>query len=436
MFQISLIRTDGVSESIEFSLYCKGKPVSCLSSYNEPTYCIAKGSLIRILLKSKQSKLLVCSGSFNTEVFPKEGFQWVPMSTSPQDLFSKLPEEVNPPRLLILISSDILSPVVESSEAESEDCDTYKTNTNKTHDTHKINSDDIDTNKMIKDKNDEILIENLKLKENLSLLNAENEKNKFFAGKFEELYTQCKKEFDDIKALHENEKNKNAELLETIKKLNDEIESTKINAKMREEFLEGLLSYREQSHNRKSVENKEIDSTQDLDNNKTTATPVINTKSYPRHSFNLKSNKSGEGIDMYRKQEPKRRVLSEINFNNEKQNTCTALNEYMKKNKKNGAFKKESGNIYQYGKKKVFITLKNGNLLCRVGGGFENIDKFVAKNPETRILSCPDPSKKLNKIPAKKLQKKQKPKSMNFADLDCTENYFGKGSNPEYYETE
>ena len=61
----------------------------------------------------------------------------------------------------------------------------------------------------------------------------------------------------------------------------------------------------------------------------------------------------------------------------------------MKKTNRTGLFQRDQGNIFKFGKKKVYITVKHGNLLCRVGGGFENIEDFIIKNQEPKHSISP-----------------------------------------------
>ena len=41
-----------------------------------------------------------------------------------------------------------------------------------------------------------------------------------------------------------------------------------------------------------------------------------------------------------------------------------------------------SANNYAFGRLKVFMQVKNGNLTVRVGGGFMSIKEFLAQNAE------------------------------------------------------
>jgi hypothetical protein len=291
----------------------------------------------------------VCSGTYKTEAFPGEGFQWLPLSISPQDFYSKLPEEVTNPRVLVLLSYD-LSPVIELSEAESEEVDSIR------HDTS-------------------LHVEVKKMQYRISDLEGKIRKNEILTNEFKILYTESCKENEVLKKKLEEESKTSKNLKETIEKLKADYEESKRNAQLREEFLESLI-------NDKRKERISDAGVSDKENYEVCEDRKV-------HSRNAIARKSSVGVlenITNRENRPKKtvgnkKVVSETTLNNAK-NTEIAILAYMKKTKKLGKFVKDTGNVYRYGKKKIFITLKNGNLMCRVGGGFEGIDKFVEKNSE------------------------------------------------------
>lgn len=350
MLQISVIRTEGISDNTELCVFFDGKPAKALERFSEPIYSAQQGSLMRIILKNKLTKVPVCSGTYKTEAFPGEGFQWLPLSISPQDFYSKLPEEVTNPRVLVLLSYD-LSPVIELSEAESEEVDSIR------HDTS-------------------LHIEVKKMQYRISDLEGKIRKNEILTNEFKILYTESCKENEVLKKRLEEESKTSKNLRETIEKLKVDFEESKRNAQLREEFLESLI-------NDKRKERNSDAGVSDKENYEICEDRKINSR-------NAIARKSSVGVlenITNRENKPKKivsnkKIVSEMSTINNAKNTETAILAYMKKTKRFGKFVKDTGNMYRYGKKKIFITLKNGNLMCRVGGGFEGIDKFVEKNSE------------------------------------------------------
>ena len=56
------------------------------------------------------------------------------------------------------------------------------------------------------------------------------------------------------------------------------------------------------------------------------------------------------------------------------------LNMYPERQKLQIMFLRESEGVYQFGQKRVYIKIEKGNqILCRVGGGYMNIDDFITQ---------------------------------------------------------
>ncbi|OMJ71985.1 hypothetical protein SteCoe_29661 [Stentor coeruleus] len=350
MLQISIIRTEGVSENTELNVFFDGKSVKALERHPEPIYAIQKGAIMRIILKNKTTKVPACSGTYKTETFP-EGFQWLPLSISPQDFFHNLPDEVGIPRILVLISYD-LSPVIELSEAESEDIDSLKYDSS-------------------------LYLEVKKMQSKISDLEGKVKKNEVLMNEFKMLYAESCKDNEGLRKKLEDEVKNSKSLKEAVEKIKAEYEESKNNALLREEFLESLINDKKNKRNNdmgiSDKENFEV-----FEDKKIESYREIVRKSSVEVLENVINRSSG-----IRKPNSAKRVLSETTcYRSNDKNTEHAIQAYMKKTKNTGKFIKDSGNVYRYGKKKIFITLKNGNLLCRVGGGFEGIDKFIAKNTE------------------------------------------------------
>lgn len=350
MLQISIIRTEGVSENTELCVFFDGKSGKALERHTEPMYAIQKGAIMRIILKNKLTKVPACSGTYKTDTFP-EGFQWLPLSISPQDFFHKLPDEVGIPRILVLISYD-LSPVIELSEAESEDVDSLKYDPS-------------------------LHLEVKKMQSKISELEGKVKKNEVLMNEFKILYTESCKDNEVLRKKLEDEVKSKKVLKEAFEKIKADYEESKNNALLREEFLESLINDKKNKRNSDvgvmDKENFEV-----FEDKKVESYREMARKRSVEVLENVTNRPSG-----FRKPNSAKRVLSETTcYRSNAKSTENAIQAYMKKTKIVGKFIKDSGNVYRYGKKKIFITLKNGNLLCRVGGGFEGIDKFIAKNAE------------------------------------------------------
>ena len=362
MFQLTIIRAEGVPDNIEILIFIEGKLVSPIPKRSELTYYIPNKCQLRILVKNKQTKLSVCSASIKTEILPLEGFQWLPLSSSPSDLYTFIPENVSLPRILILLSSGLLSPIVELSEGESEENDSILS---------EVQRFKIEPNMQISD-----------FKSIINSITSENEKNKFLANKFKTLYSECKQEMEDFKHKYEEEKKITLDLINKVKTMTDEQNEIKANAKMREEFLESLINERE-----KHYKNLGIESLRDSSNFER----ILETR--PKTEIRKSLSRNSLNINLQKENFDTKKYHSQRKTGSENTPVCTnktineALKDFMKKNKRQGLFKFDNGNTYKYGNKKVLISMKNNKLLCRVGGGFENIEDFVAKNPENKSAS-------------------------------------------------
>lgn len=306
MFLIQVIRFEGVGENIDQFVYTQGK---LAEKVGENGVLGIFPGVLKILVKSKSGKVPICTGNYQTSSLPKVGFQWLPLSKNSQNMFFSLPLEVKEPRVLVQVTNDTLSPVVEQ---------------------------------------------------------VESEENENFAEKIGTNHLECRKEVEEFKIKYEKVLRDNEELREEIKLMRARQEDIKNNAKMREEFLEQLINYRE---NKNCPENT-----------------VNNQEIYEKKDFltcenrEFKENLPSRENSAYK---PKKVVGEILNSCKKEKIIHDAVQDFMKTSTGNLKFIKESGGFYWFGNKKVFITLKNGHLLCRVGGGFERIDKFVKKTEET-----------------------------------------------------
>jgi len=306
MFQISFIRTEGVQGPFEVLVKFQDRSFSGL--FEETCISVPKGILLRIKLIKPTDQSSLCTVSFNTDLLPHNSFQWLPLSYSPTDLYKQLPEEVEGPKVLVYVAYD-LSPVKETSESESEE---------------------------------------------VSLQIQSNPAN------LQKTLDKALKDLQYYKDKYEEEVFESNKLKQKLKKLTQDYEEAKHNAKLREEFLESLI------------------------NDKIKGNPLVETKRPNCLGEENKENVEGKSLGQT-PNEKSRSVNSKKRVNNDRFDvgnqtmTHLALQNYMKKKQSVGMFVRDTGNLYQFNNKKIFITLKNGVLLCRVGSGFEDLDKFVRK---------------------------------------------------------
>jgi hypothetical protein len=385
MFQICVIRAEGVADSPEYLFYLENKPLQESFQSSEPTYLISGQGNLQVIVRDKAKKKSMLSVGFSTSLLPREGFQWVPLFQNTQNLLKEFPDEVQSPRLLIMISSDLFAPIDEISEIDCEMCESLKAD--KFHLQQEVAQ---------LSKESKIALDNF---------TAENEKNKMMMKKFQSLHLECKKELENVKTKYEEERRKNLEMSEKIKTLTAQFEENIQKGKMREAFLEGLINDREKEYKGMGMEKIVLTKVQNSEikaiSPSASALPQLNLLQTSQHNENSLSN-TANSIKSLGQKEPasatslqtRRKVLTEINSpQTTTTDTSTALRDFLKRTNRLGLFTKDSGNMYKFGKKKVFITVKHGNLLCRVGGGFENIEDFICKNSENKAAASPSASK-------------------------------------------
>ena len=239
-----------------------------------------------------------------------------------------------------------------------------------------------DLNKILKEVKDTKEVKPLQPHpENFESISTENDKNKALIKKFSTMYVELKKEFDLIRVKYEEEHKRANDLNEKVRSLASVIEENSLKAKMREEFLEGLLNDREKEY-KKSSKSENL------------------TCTLPSGSFSLETLQNTSSLKEIQEKNPSssRKILNEItNTSNQSKETEIAIKKFLAKTSRKGLFTKEQGNLYKFGKKKVFVALRHGQLLCRVGGGFEAIEEFILKNQDNRVLPICEKTHKRHK---------------------------------------
>jgi hypothetical protein len=348
MIKLAIIRFEGVKDPEDLHVALNNQTISRASLSEELSYHLSPPGNLKISIKSSSQRSFLYS-SFPLKLLPSEGFQWIPLSPN-QDLLSQFPEDVLDPKMLLMVSNESSC---QSSQIDEEACSTCEL----------------------------LKAEKLKIQQELSRvikeakvtqdsLTAENEKNKVLVKKFAGMYSEVKKENEFIKGKFEEDHKRAVDLNEKVRSLTLLIEENSAKAKMREEFLEGLLNDRE-----KEYKNAKIGRNENL--------PPSNSSSGVFCSENTSNSMPLK--EVAEKERVGRKILNEIQSNQPcSKDTEIAVKRFMAKTNRKGMFVRDQGNMYKFGKKKVFITLKHGQLLCRVGGGFEAIEEFIVKNLDAK----------------------------------------------------
>lgn len=323
MIQISIIRTEGLVEDPEYCVRLDNTLLVDTNAGNEPSFVIKNNGIVKITCKLPMKKIEFFS-AFSSNLLPSEGFQWIPLSKQNDHIFQNFPDEVFSPKVLIMISSEFLPQIDETSESECEYCETLR--------------------KEIKKLHQEIVRISKDAKNQFDLLTAENEKNKLLAKKFTSLYTECKKELEFYKAKFDEERKKCNEVGEKLKNLSCALEGRR----------------------NKENEWKKLP-------RPASTSPLI---------FDASENGLKPCFSQTKLLSTRKPLCDISNSQKSLKDTEIAIKKYLNKTNRKGLITKDSGSNYKLGNKKVFITLKQGNLLCRVGGGFEGIEEFIEKNKQ------------------------------------------------------
>lgn len=376
MIKLAIIRFEGVKDPEELQVYLDNKLVTRTRVTDDLTVSLKGNGYLKISVKPYLKPLLY--SMFDLKLLPSEGFQWIPLTYNPLCGIEEFPEDVCDPKVLVMVSNEFDDSIIE----ECETCILLKEENKKLHQ---------DLNKMLKEIKEAKDIKDSKSlqpiqanPENFESILSENDKNKSLIKKFSTMYVDLKKEFDLIRVKYEEEHKRANDLNDKVRNLALMLEENSLKAKMREEFLEGLLNDREKEY-------KKFNKSENL------------TNTLPSGTFSLETLQNTSNLKEIQEKNPSnsRKILTEItntpNNPNLSKETEIAIKRFLAKTSRKGLFTKDQGNLYKFGKKKVFVTLRHGQLLCRVGGGFEGIEEFILKNQDNKVLPICEKTHKRHK---------------------------------------
>lgn len=363
MIKLAIIRFEGVKDPEELQVYLDNKFITRESAEQDITISLKAYGILKISVKPNLKPQLYTT--FDLKLLPNEGFQWIPLSNNPLSIIQEFPEEVCDPKVLVMVSSEF----DDSTKPECETCILLK-----------------EQNKSLQQDLANLIVEIKNAKDHKSLhpapspttlesLSAENEKNKALVKKLSTLYSDLSKQIDQIQTKYEEEHKHALILSEKVRNLTQAIEENSTKSKMREQFLETLLNDREKEY-KKSSKHENHPSTIPSDPLQIQTNPKELQEKFQSASHKILTEITNTSI-------------SRSNTSQSKE-TESAIKSFLSKTSRKGLFTKDQGNLYKFGKKKVFVTLRHGQLLCRVGGGFEAIEEFIQKNQESKTLPFPE----------------------------------------------
>jgi hypothetical protein len=126
-YHLTVLKIEGVQEVSSSYLYVYlGQNilrVLTLEYFDINPIPVLKGTL-RLVIEDSQSGEQIANLSFESSIFRRLGYHWLPLSLSEEKCLKEVPEEVGLPRILVDIQAHILSPVQELTE----DSDTTEEN--------------------------------------------------------------------------------------------------------------------------------------------------------------------------------------------------------------------------------------------------------------------------------------------------------------------
>ncbi|OMJ81142.1 hypothetical protein SteCoe_18457 [Stentor coeruleus] len=409
IIETKVIRAEGIDLNNLISLiYVTDILAEELTPYNiEKSFELPLKSTCRIVLKSVLTGESL-SVSFNTKIFDEDGVQWLPLYRNQQsDYLESIPDEVISPRVLMLLhkknSFDIIIEGGEKSEVGSECEDDYmpeiKLCRSFIENLPISPFDDIDEHQGqeatevnspprfsigIADEINQELRNNLerlmktleiekKSKESISK-EMENMKNCFLI----ELSEAKKRENELLDEFKDAETRFSASKFEMIR-LKHEIksvqaENTRLQQALHQSEMSQISRIEEMSKKLAIYE----------DNQSETDSILTKLSELTGHNFDNHSEKLKEKDEIIKKLN---REITELKLKApmipHMKNTVPtdeldeAVNKYSMKIKLNGPIVKDKEQIYVYNGKKINLLLKEGQLLCRVGGIFKPFEECI-----------------------------------------------------------
>lgn len=410
IFETKVIRVEGVDQTSLIScIYISDILSEELDPYNlDRPFELPVKTTCRLALKP-QNSALTHSISFNTKIIEEDGVLWLPLKNSPEnDLISSIPDEVLPPRVLILlqkkISLDVIKEGGEKSEigsANEEDLmpeiklchsfgenfitpfdETFENNDQEITEVSNVRqlsysiglADEINKELQgslnrtlmlleIERKSKENVLremDSMKYRFLLELQEAKKRENKLEeeVKEAESRYSAAKCETSRLKNETKATIAENARLLNTISS-NEEFALSRI-----EELNKKIKVYEESFSDSDKILSKLVELSGGAIG---PSNEVLKEKekiiyTLQREVNDLKAQNS---------------ALQVSRQNNNIDELEETVQKYIRNFKLNSPFIRDREQTYVYGSKKLSILLKDGQLLCRVGGIFKPLDEYI-----------------------------------------------------------
>lgn len=124
-YHLSVVRIEGIKDvSGSYCYVYLGNNilrVLTLENFDVQPIPIIKGTL-RFVIEDSQSSVTIASLSFNSDIFKRVGYHWLPLYFFHEQCLDAVPDEVKMPRILFDVQTSMLSPVQEITE----DSETYE----------------------------------------------------------------------------------------------------------------------------------------------------------------------------------------------------------------------------------------------------------------------------------------------------------------------
>lgn len=323
-----------------------------------------------IVRLSIEDHLVIASLRFSMKIIKCQGYHWLPLFTTPQDMIFEVPEEVGLPRvLLILQSQKFLSPVIEITETSEVSDNLEHPDASEVQD---IIGDDMSKNvelrMRIMELEHALQVERTNFNANVEKITKEfkvsQDKTQFEMEKFR-VWSEKYKEKANL--LGEEVESKKKVILQLTGDLDIAREEVKMYCKKVEELaqtqgvMEKMLKDKE----------KEIDvirmGKKELKVSETVGIAVVAAKKKRKQRpklLNMSVENINPDITVIKNKEDSDAVDFHL------QNTLNQL-------KLDGLFQRTYEHYYKVGCKKVGVVLKNNSIYCKFGDTYKTLENYI-----------------------------------------------------------
>jgi len=337
MFEIKIVGVEGIDADCNqlgcyFNVNGKLFDVVTPLRETEDTGVLVEESYLKLVVKKMTSdNKAIGSVSFHTQILPEAGHQWLPIhSDMNKDALNELPTEVRGARMLLLVNP--------SKKTETQDWDTQRASSD-------LNLSGVKHQAVIQDLNHQ-------LQTAQDLVSFERKQREYLKTKLEEqksTYEESLKNLRDrennLKDLIDQKDQKCFELMSKVNELESELLKVK-NSKERsqDKSEEYFLLKQENEFMKAKIE--------ELQNSVTQTPEASKTKE--------------EDLDL-------------------------ALERYLNSIGLENCFVKVQKNYYKFGNQKLWLFLKQGEILCKVGTAYKKLSEFFKPDALSNKTNKPKP---------------------------------------------